>query len=92
PAFGYADVSRVLEAILQQLAGRRGSETETVLTAAEINVLQLLGEGFSTKDIAEQSGRSVNTVRAHLANAINKLQCHGRAQAVATARRRRLIS
>jgi DNA-binding NarL/FixJ family response regulator len=52
----------------------------------------LLAEGFSTKDIAEQSGRSVNTVRAHLANAINKLQCHGRAQAVAAARRRRLIS
>jgi ATP/maltotriose-dependent transcriptional regulator MalT len=92
PAFGYADVSRVLEAILQELASRRGNENDTLLTAAEVNVLQLLGEGFSTKDIAEQSGRSVNTVRAHLANAINKLQCHGRAQAVATARRRRLIS
>ncbi len=92
PSFGYADVSRVLEAVLQSLAGLRDRDQDAVLTAAEVNVLQLLAEGFSTKDIAEQSGRSVNTVRAHLANAINKLQCHGRAQAVAAARRRRLIS
>lgn len=92
PSFGYADVSRVLEAVLQSLGGLRDRDHDAVLTAAEVNVLQLLAEGFSTKDIAEQSGRSVNTVRAHLANAINKLQCHGRAQAVAAARRRRLIS
>ncbi|HEY1680098.1 MAG TPA: LuxR C-terminal-related transcriptional regulator [Candidatus Tumulicola sp.] len=92
PSFGYSDVSRVLEAVLQSLAGLRYRDQDAVLTAAEVNVLQLLAEGFSTKDIAEQSGRSVNTVRAHLANAINKLQCHGRAQAVAAARRRRLIS
>jgi DNA-binding CsgD family transcriptional regulator/tetratricopeptide (TPR) repeat protein len=92
PSFGYADVSRVLEAVLQSLGGLRDRDQDAVLTAAEVNVLQLLAEGFSTKDIAEQSGRSVNTIRAHLANAINKLQCHGRVQAVAAARRRRLIS
>jgi ATP/maltotriose-dependent transcriptional regulator MalT len=92
PSFGYADVGRVLEAVLHSLAGLRERDQDAVLTAAEVNVLQLLAEGFSTKDIAEQSGRSVNTVRAHLANAISKLQCHGRAQAVAAARRRRLIS
>jgi ATP/maltotriose-dependent transcriptional regulator MalT len=92
PAFGYADVARVLEAVLQELATRQRGEDVPVLTPAEVNILQLLGEGFSTKDIAEQSGRSVNTVRTHLANAINKLQCHGRAQAVVAARQRRLIS
>jgi ATP/maltotriose-dependent transcriptional regulator MalT len=91
PAFGYADVARVLEAVLHELATRQRGEDVPVLTAAEVNILQLLGEGFSTKDIAEQSGRSINTVRTHLANAINKLQCHGRAQAVAAARQRKLI-
>jgi ATP/maltotriose-dependent transcriptional regulator MalT len=91
PAFGYADVARVLEAVLQELATRQRGEDVPVLTPAEVNILQLLGEGFSTKDIAEQSDRSINTVRTHLANAINKLQCHGRAQAVAAARQRRLI-
>jgi ATP/maltotriose-dependent transcriptional regulator MalT len=91
PAFGYADVARVLEAVLQEVATRQRGEDVPVLTAAEVNILQLLGEGFSTKDIAEQSGRSINTVRTHLANAINKLQCHGRAQAVVAARQRKLI-
>jgi DNA-binding CsgD family transcriptional regulator len=49
--------------------------------------LRMLEAGLGTKEIAGRSGRSVYTVRAHVANAIAKLGCNGRAAAIATARR-----
>lgn len=56
------------------------------LTAAEIAVLKDLDSGLSAKEIAEISGRSINTVRAHIARAAIKLECSGQAQAVRSAK------
>ncbi len=90
-ALGYADVARVLEAVCSSLEGKKWNTARPDLTKAELMVLRLLGEGLSTKEIAERDGRSVNTIRAHVANAIGKLECHGRAQALALARRLEII-
>ncbi len=89
--FGYADIVQVLESA--SAAFESGSDDKIVspLTLSEIAILHLLGDGLSTKEIAARDGRSVYTVRAHIANAIAKLRCRGRTQALATARRLQII-
>ncbi|MGB8521289.1 MAG: LuxR C-terminal-related transcriptional regulator, partial [Candidatus Tumulicola sp.] len=87
---GYADIVRLLE--VASLAVESQFKNAPELTRAELSILRLLGEGLSPKEIAERDGRSVYTVRAHIANTIVKLKCRGRAQAVATARKLQIIS
>src|SRR5262249_22788789 len=83
---GYGDVSNVLRAVGEVIALRMVRERPH-LSPAEISVLRMLNAGLGTKEIAGRTGRSVFTVRAHVANAIGRLGCHGRAEAIATARR-----
>jgi len=90
-ALGYADAVLVLEAACAFLRARDVQKTSVSLTTAEISVLKYLSEGLSTKEIAEREDRSIFTVRAHIANAIGKLRCRGRSQAVAFARKLDLI-
>lgn len=46
------------------------------LTAREREVLQLIAEGFSTKEIAQKLGLSVKTVDNHRTNMMRKLDLH----------------
>jgi ATP/maltotriose-dependent transcriptional regulator MalT len=85
-AFGYSGLERLLRAsdrVLRHARPERGPHKD--LTPTETKILRLLAEGLSPKEIATRSGRSVNTVRAHIANAIAKLKCHGRAEAIRAA-------
>ncbi|MGA8533202.1 MAG: LuxR C-terminal-related transcriptional regulator, partial [Candidatus Tumulicola sp.] len=88
-ALGYADVARVLQAVCGALDAKT---VNADLTRSELAVLRLLGEGLTTKEIAVRHGRSTNTIRAHIANALGKLGCHRRVQAVAVARKLEIIS
>ncbi len=89
---GYGDVSRLLAAVERALVTREGSAAEpSELTESELGVLRDLADGAIPKEIADRTGRSVNTIRVHIANAIAKLGCHGKAEAVQLARRRGLI-
>ncbi len=56
----------------------RGVEPEVLekLTSREREVLQLVAEGNSNKEIAEVLSRSVETVRTHRANMMEKLDIH----------------
>jgi DNA-binding CsgD family transcriptional regulator/transposase len=56
------------------------------LTAREREVLQLLMQGASNREIAEQLVLSVNTVKKHVLNICGKLGVQSRAQAIAHAR------
>lgn len=87
---GYADAARVLAAISGALEERK-SLKRTSITPAEVTILRYLNQGLSPKEIAARTGRSVFTVRAHIANAIGKFRCNGRAEALAVARRLGLI-
>ncbi|HEY1975897.1 MAG TPA: LuxR C-terminal-related transcriptional regulator [Candidatus Baltobacteraceae bacterium] len=89
-AHGYGDAVRVLEAIRGALEERKFLKRMSI-TPAEVIVLRHLNHGLSPKEIAARTGRSVFTVRAHIANAIGKLRCNGRAEAVAVARRLGLL-
>jgi len=68
-----------------------GSPAEP-LTLKEIRVLQLLAEGYSNSAMAEKLFVSDSTVRTHLRNINTKLGAHSRTQAVAIARRLRVIA
>lgn len=56
---------------------------KSTLSGREREVLRLVGEGLSNKEIAGQLSISPSTVSYHLANIFNKLGVHSRAQAVA---------
>lgn len=89
---GYADVSILLRAVDRALRDRRVSSLrERGLTPSELQVLGLLAEGLVPKEIAAETRRSVFTVRVHIANAIAKLGCHGRFEAIEVARREGLL-
>ena len=52
------------------------------LTNRELEVLQLIGRGFSNKEIAAELGISYNTVVNHVRNTFAKLGIHSRAEAI----------
>lgn len=56
-----------------------------LLTRREKEVLQLVAEGLSNRDIAERLRIAENTVKNHLRNILEKLHMQNRAQAVAYA-------
>jgi LuxR family transcriptional regulator of spore coat protein len=55
---------------------------KSILTSREKEVFELLVLNKSTKEIAKNLGISEKTVRNHISNAMQKLGCKGRAQAV----------
>jgi LuxR family maltose regulon positive regulatory protein len=56
------------------------------LSEREIEVLQLIAEGLSNREIASRLFLSLNTVKAHSRNIYGKLGVHSRTQAVVRAR------
>jgi DNA-binding NarL/FixJ family response regulator len=61
------------------------------LTARELEVLALLGEGASNKEIARRLAISVHTAKFHVASILDKLDATGRTDAVAHAARLGLL-
>lgn len=72
--------------------GQTPEEQQTVkLTKREVEVLTLVIEGKSSKEVAEQLYVSKRTVDFHLANIYDKLNVTNRVQAFREATRRGLI-
>jgi DNA-binding NarL/FixJ family response regulator len=61
------------------------------LTSREREILGLMASGLVNKQIADQLGLTLNTVRNHAQNVLNKLQSHSKLEAVATAVREGII-
>jgi len=62
------------------------------LTARELEILQLIVDGKSNKEIADQLGLSVNTVAVHRANIMDALGIHKAAELVVYAIRNGLVN
>ena len=91
-AVGYGGLRKTLEGAVARCTVEPGAIGGTiVLTKAELDVLQALADGRSPKDIALESGRSVNTVQVHVQNIIRKLGCSGRNEALSIARKQGLL-
>ena len=85
-------VSSVLaEEYVQQLQQRGLDDSYDLLTDREKEVLQLLAEGRSNKDVAAFLDLGVSTVETHRANLMQKLNLHSTADIVLYAVRKRLI-
>jgi DNA-binding CsgD family transcriptional regulator len=67
------------------------TDGDVSLTPRELEVLTLLAEGKSNKEIARSLGISVHTTKFHVAALIDKLDAVGRTDAVAQAARRGVI-
>ncbi len=61
------------------------------ITEREREVLQLLADGRSNKEIAAKLGLSPNTVKTHVASLFEKLRVARRTQAILTARELGLV-
>jgi LuxR family maltose regulon positive regulatory protein len=62
------------------------------LTRKEMQILELLGQGFSNDAMADKLFVSESTVRTHLRSINTKLQANNRMHALAIARQMRLVS
>src|SRR5437868_6913481 len=69
----------------------KSEPTADPLTARERQVLQMVGEGKSTKDVARLLGISTKTAESHRARLMHKLDIHETASLVRYAIRRGLV-
>lgn len=59
------------------------------LTPRELQVIGLLGEGLSNKELAKQMGIAVHTVKSHVHNVLEKLALRSRLEVAAFSHKRR---
>lgn len=69
----------------------RTSTRGTMLTPREREIIKLIAEGNSVKEIAAALGRSVKTVEAHKFNLMRKLDIHNKAQLVTYAIQKKIV-
>jgi two-component system, NarL family, nitrate/nitrite response regulator NarL len=78
--------------ISQLLNSRRGIEAQLErLTPREKEVLRLMAEGTSSRDIASRLGISYTTVRTHIRSLGSKLGVHSKLEAIVKARELALV-
>lgn len=69
----------------------RTSTRGTMLTPREREIIKMIAEGNSVKQIAVILGRSVKTVEAHKFNLMRKLDIHNKAQLVTYAIQKKIV-
>lgn len=91
PYFSPAVTAVLVEDYIRQLRARGLSDSYHLLTDREKEVLQLLAEGRSNKEVATLLELGVSTVETHRANLMQKLNLHNTAEIVLYAVRKGLI-
>jgi two-component system NarL family response regulator len=76
---------------LSKKAEARQAVPVPVLTARELEVLKLVAQGMSNKEIATELYISENTVKNHVRNILEKLHLHSRMEAVMYAVREKIL-
>ncbi len=82
--------SKLLKAVANRLADE--DKGEEALTERELFVLRLVASGAKNSEIAEKLSISINTVKSHLKNILEKLQLDNRTQAATYALKHGLVS
>jgi DNA-binding NarL/FixJ family response regulator len=92
-AFFSPEVSRMLaEDYMREIKARGVQDSYQLLTAREREILHLLAEGKSNKDIAGLLDLSIYTVETHRRNVHEKLNLHSLAELILYAVRQGIIS
>jgi len=87
------EVSKMLvEDYVREIRSRELEDSYELLTSREREILQLLAEGKTNKEIAGSLNLSVHTVESHRRNLHDKLNFHSFADLVLYAVRKRVIS
>jgi DNA-binding NarL/FixJ family response regulator len=97
-----ADLARAIEVVAKGgvyvdpvlagvLASGEATEQLSMLTQREREVLRLLADGMRNEEIGRRLHIAAETARAHIRNAMRKLDADTRTEAVATALRQQLI-
>jgi len=92
PFFSPAIADTLLEDYMRQLHQRGLQDSYDLLTEREKEILQLLAEGKSNKDVAGILNLSPNTVETHRTRIMQKLDLHSTADIVLYAVRKGIIS
>jgi DNA-binding NarL/FixJ family response regulator len=92
PFFSPAVTAVLVEDYVRTLQKRGLTDSYDLLTDREKEVLHLLAEGRSNKEVATLLDVGVSTVETHRANLMQKLNLHGTAEIVLYAVRKRLIA
>jgi len=92
PFFSPAIANTLLEDYMRQLQQRGLQDTYDLLTGREKEILQLLAEGKSNKEVASSLNLSPNTVETHRTRIMQKLDLHSAADIVLYAVRKKIIS
>ena len=85
-----AMAGRLLKAVANRAVDNE--KGEQALTERELFVLRLVANGASNPEIAESLSISINTVKSHLKNILEKLQLQNRTQAATYALKHGLVS
>jgi two-component system, NarL family, response regulator NreC len=91
PYFSPAIASLLLEEYLQTMKKHRVQDSYDLLTDREKQVLQLLAEGKSNKEVAAVLDLSPYTVESHRTNLMQKLNLHNTAEIVLYAVRKNIV-
>ena len=89
--FSPAVTGLLAEDYVQQLKQRGLTDSYHLLTDREKEVLQLLAEGCSNKEVASLLDVGLSTIETHRANLMQKLNLHSTAEIVLYALRKRLV-
>lgn len=91
PYFSPAVTAVLVEDYVRRLQAKGLNDTYHLLTDREKEVLQLLAEGRSNKEVATELDLSLSTVETHRANLMQKLNLHNTAEVVLYAVRKGII-
>ncbi|MFC4314237.1 LuxR C-terminal-related transcriptional regulator [Steroidobacter flavus] len=92
-ALRHADATESGQTLQRRLIPKRRAQStsEVDLSAREAEILSLVAEGLSTKEIAYRLGVSVSTVKTHRKKIYQKLGVNRRSQAIALARAKLIV-
>ncbi|MBW7635628.1 response regulator transcription factor [Bacillus licheniformis] len=84
--------AKVAGKVLSKLRHSAGEQPlHQSLTARELEILKLVAEGKTNKDIAEELYITIKTVKTHVTNILSKLEVDDRTQAAIYAHRNKLV-
>lgn len=78
--------------IRQPISNKDCNDSLKMLTPRETDVLQVVGEGYSSKEIAQSFGLSARTIDAHHSNIMRKLKLRGATDMTRLAVKLKLVS
>lgn len=83
--------AKIVRAVASRSKATTDSQVLSSFTPREVEVLKLVGQGLSNREIANQLAIAENTVKNHLRNILQKLHFDNRVQAAAYAIRNGLV-